>query len=395
MHIVLVYPSPGIWGGIETQIVRMSHWLVSQGHQVTVVTAFDKHWGGLLPENVPCIALGHDFWNLTYYFRARRIWRSLGIGRPDVIKTFNWELRTCWIGYQLAIISGARAVAGYYAPRKMLLELPRDFYFRCFLHNFPSSARIFMSPEQIEGLQDEFGQDGQLWLLPVDSNRFIPAERRPLWGRIVSIGRLSKMKEYNLYMIDVVAELIRRGHNVTWTAYGTGEFEEEMRAMIRERNLEGAITMPGPIAYEQCRQVLSDAYVFVGMGTTIIEASLFGVPNVLAIAFDREGRTYGPVYRVPLGSVGDGRREPATLTVADEIERILKLTPEKYESECARVAQYAQPYESDVSMRHLMEILEAAPPPKRRLLPCIGNYFHGPRRRLTRIWRERVLGKTD
>src|SRR5690606_16390596 len=116
------------------------------------------------------------------------------------------------------------------------------------------------------------------WPLPVDSDHFIPADRRPIWGKIVSIGRLSEMKEYNFYMIEVVAELIRRGYDVTWTVYGAGEFEEVMRTMIRERNLEGVIALAGPMPYERCRQVLSDAYVFVGMGTTIVEAAMFGVP---------------------------------------------------------------------------------------------------------------------
>lgn len=386
MHYVFLYPSPGIWGGIETQIVRMSHWLVSRGHKVTVITFSDRNWGELLPPGVRCIALGGEFWNLNYYFRARRIWRALKVPRPDVVKSFSWELKTAWIGYQLAVITGAKAVAGFYAPRQMLQAVDSDFYLRSFLRNIPDRARIFISPEQIEGLQEKHGQGGELWPLPVDTSQFLPAARQPVWGRIVSIGRLSEMKEYNLYMIEVVDELIRRGHDVTWTVHGTGEFEEEMREMIRARNLESAITLAGPMPYERCRQVLAEAYVFVGMGTTILEASMLGVPNVLALAFDRKGLTYGPIYRVPLGSVGDTREPPPTLKVADEIERILKLTPAEYEAESEQVRQYAQPYGSDVSMRRFVEIIEAAPPLRGQYWPCFEYYLYGVRRRLIRLW---------
>ncbi len=387
MHHVFVYPSPGIWGGIETQIVRMSHWLVSRGHQVTVITDSDRDWGALLPREVRCIALGERFWKLSYYFRAKRMWRSLGVSQPDVIKSFNWELRTAWIAYQLAVITGAKAVAGFYGPVPEVKKLKHDFHLRSFLQNIPPRARIFMSPEQIEELEEIHGQSGELWLLPVDSDRFIPATRQPTWGRIVSIGRMSDMKGYNLYMIDVVDELIRRGHRVTWTVHGTGDYEAEMREMIRARDLESAITLAGAMPYERCRQALAEAYVFVGMGTSILEASLFSVPNVLALVFDRKGVTYGPIYQVPLGSVGDVRKEPPTSTVADEIERILKLTPTEYDAEAERVCQYAQPYESDVSMQRFLEIIQAAPQPQRRFWPCLENYLYAPRRRLSRVWR--------
>lgn len=394
MHYVFVYPSPGIWGGIETQMVRMSHWLVNHGHQVTIITAFDDKWGALLPPGVRCIALGDRYWRLCYYFHAKRLWRSWNLPRPDVIKSFNWELRTAWIGYQLALIAGVKTVAGFYAPRHMMRELPHDFHLRSYLHNIPAGARIFMSPEQIEELEESHGQGGELWLLPVDTSQFLPATRKPNWGNIVSIGRLDDMKGYNLYMIEAVDELIRRGHKVTWTVHGAGQYEAEMREMIRARKLEGAITLAGAMPYERCRQVLAEAYVFVGMGTTILEASMFGVPNVLALAFDRKGLTYGPIYRMPLGSVGDTREPPPTLTVADEIERILKLTPSEYEAECEHVRQYAQPYESDVSMQRLVEIVEAAPPPRRRIWPCVESYLHAPGRRLARLWRERQASRS-
>jgi Glycosyltransferase len=388
MHLLFVYPSPGIWGGIETQIVRMSHWLVSHGHQVTVLTTSDRHWGELLPPGVRCVALGEEFWRLQYYFRAKRIWRRLNVPRPDVIKSFNWELHTAWIAYQLAVITGAKAVAGFYGPCQHLRDQPLDFYLRSFLRNTPARARVFMSPEQIEYLEERHGQGGELWLLPVDSRLFLPAVRRPIRGRIVSIGRLGDMKGYNLYMIQVVDELIRRGHQVTWTVHGTGEYEAEMRKIIQARKLEGVITLAGPMPYKQCRRMLAEAYVFVGMGTSIVEASLFGVPNVLALAYDHAGMTYGPLYRLPLGSVGDVRRESPTLKVVDEIERILKLSPAEYAQEAERVYQYAQPYESEMSMRRFVEIMEAAPWPQQRFGPILENYLLGVRRRLVRCLRK-------
>lgn len=388
MHFVFVYPSPGIWGGIETQMIRMAHWLVSNDHQVTIVTFDDLAWRPSLPASVRCIALGSKFWRFKYYHRARSLWRSLNIPRPDVIKSFNVELETAWIAYQLAIITGAKTVAGFYGPVPILQKAASGFFLRSFVRNLPERARIFMSPEQIEEFEARHGQGGELWLLPVDSDRFAPAIRRPVRGKIVSIGRLGDMKCYNLYMIDVVAELISRGHDVTWTVHGTGEYEERMREAVRARKLDHVITMTGAMPYEQCRLALANAYVFVGMGTAIIEASLFGVPNVLALAFDSEGLTYGPLYRMPLGSVGDVCKEPPSSTVVQEVERILTLTPADYQAEAEQVLQYVKPYESDVSMQRFVELARQAPHPSRRFWPCVENYLYAPTRRLARLWRD-------
>ncbi len=382
MHYVFIYPSSGIMGGIETQMVRMSRWLVSHGHAVTVVTDSARDWGRLLPKEVRCVALGGKFKLLTYFFHARKLWQTLNVPKPDVIKSFDFW--TAWIAYQLTLIAGGKVVAGIYVPQKALRLEHGSFYVRHLLRHVPAKARLFMSPEQIEEFETVHGQGGELWPLPVDASQFLPATRKPQWGKLVSIGRLSVMKEYNLYMIDVVAELRQRGHDVTWTAHGTGQYEAEMRAMIRERGLEGVITLAGAMPYERCWQMLADAYVFVGMGTTILEAALFKVPNVLALAYDRAGLTYGPIYRVPLGSVGDTRRETPTLRVVDEIERILKFTPEEYAAEQERVYQYARPYESDVSMQRFVELTQAAPATRPQLSLCLGNYLR---------WLPRQAGK--
>jgi hypothetical protein len=383
MHYVFIYPSSGILGGIETQMVRMSRWLVAHGHAVTVLTESDRDWGRLLPKEVRSFALAGQFKKLTYYFHAKSLWTKLNVPRPDVIKSFDFW--TAWIAYQLTVIAGGKVVAGIYVPQPAIRQAHGSFYARHLVKRIPRLARIFMSPEQIEEFEAVYGEGGELWQLPVDAGQFLPATRQPKWGKLMSVGRLAVMKEYNLYMIEVVEELRQRGHDVTWTAHGTGKYEAEMREMIRARGLEKFVTLAGAMPYERCWQMLADAYVFVGMGTTILEAALFKVPNVLALAYDRAGLTYGPIYRVPLGSVGDIRKEPPTLKVADEIERILKLSPEDYAAEAERVYQYARPYESDISMQRFVELTQAAPSNDKQLWRCLVNYLYWLPRRVARI----------
>jgi glycosyltransferase involved in cell wall biosynthesis len=383
MHFLFIYVSPGVLGGIETLIVRMSRWLVNNGHKVTLLVRSGENWSGALPKEVRCITLGRPFRELSYYWHAKRLWDQFGIERPDIIKGF--ELESAWIACLLAaIIKGnPKVIAGiynplvfrwYYAPKSLPLWDANRLYLHNYLKHIPANARLFCGIDQIEELEEVHQQKGVLWPIPLETTQFEPALRKPKWGKIVSIGRLSPMKEYNLYMIDVVKTLRDRGHDVTWSVYGTGEYETTMRERIRKAGLEQFISMEGTAPYARFRKVLEDAYVFVGMGTSILEAALFKVPNVNALGYDREGMTTGPVYRFPRGSIGPGIHAPTNLKVVDEIERILRLSPAEYRAEEDRVGSHVEVHEMKRSMNDFLQLVRDAGPIKIKKSLYLTNY---------------------
>ena len=82
MKFLLIYPSPGILGGIETLIGRMSRWLLNQGHEVTILTTLDKNWGDVLPKEACCIAVGGTFpGRFKYHFHVGRLAQGIGNSR--------------------------------------------------------------------------------------------------------------------------------------------------------------------------------------------------------------------------------------------------------------------------------------------------------------------------
>jgi hypothetical protein len=292
----------------------------------------------------------------------------LAISKIDVIKSFN--VSSSWIAYQLARANGkaCKAIAGYYNPLRS--EYPGNVRIwhgdylplAAFLKAFPASGRLFCSVDQIEELEEIYGKRAVFWPVPCDASEFEPATRRPRWGKIVSVGRLEGMKEYNLYMIGVVKELIARGHNVSWQVYGEGKYDNEMRQSIKAHGLEGKISMEGTVPYRLLWRVLEDAYVFVGMGTSAVEAAMFKVPNVIAIPYDFKGVTYGSSYSLPWGSIGHSRRSPPCKRVVDEIERVLCLNRSQYEAEGELVAKHAEAHEIDSAMKMFMVRIERAEP---------------------------------
>jgi len=383
MHYLFIYSSPGILGGIETLIARMSRWLVRKGNQVTLIANQVGDWKHLLPKEVRVLPLGERYAQLYYYFHAGKLSKRYEISAPDVIKSF--DLPSSWIACQMAHRFGNRCkvIAGNYNPfvfrdyaTAAWPAWERPFLImRHFLDCIPPSARIFCGQDQMDELQAIHQQTAILWPLPMDSGEFLPAVRNPRPGKIVSVGRLSPMKEYNFYMIDVVKELIAKGHVVTWSVYGKGEFEGPMRERIRQYKLEQAITLKGEVPYNRFWQVLADASIFVGMGTSLFEAALFKVPNITACPFDQEGLTWGPVYQFPKGSLGPADCAPPHLKVVDEIERILNLSAAEYRAEAEAVYRHVQDHEINASMQRFLAAVQDAEPVKLKPWRYLENYL--------------------
>lgn len=382
MRFLFIHPSTGVLGGIETLLARMSQWLIENGHQVTLLAEQPGKWTELLPRDVRCIVLDKRFPKLFYYLHARRLWNSLGIEKPDVIKSF--DIGSSWIACQLADIAhnDCKVVAGiynpyifkwYWAPKSLSPWSVKRLYLKNYLKCIPANARVFCGVDQLEELDEVHHQQGLLWPIPIDTTQFELAVRKPKWGKIVSVGRLSPMKEYNLYMIDVIKALRDRGREVTWTVYGAGGYENEMRERIRKNKLEPFVFMKGAVPYARFWKVLEDAYVFVGMGTSILEAALFQVPNVNANAYDREGLTCGSVYTFPAGSVGPGYAPPK-LKVIDELERILNLNPGDYRAEENRVGSCVAMHEVNNSMNNFLQIVREAEPVASDKFLYLSNY---------------------
>ena len=235
-----------------------------------------------------------------------------------------------------------------------------------------------MSAEQLNEFKATYGpkQEGLVWHLPVDGKRFIDVRRSPKRGSIISVGRLERMKEYNLYMIGVIKNLLKKGYDVTWTVYGDGTFEKEMRKRIADESLQERIHLKGRLEYSQFGEVLTNAYLFVGMGTAIIEASFCKVPGVVAMAYDTKGATYGPLYKFPLGNSGEFMEFPASSTVESEIERIMKMSSDEYAQEMNLVQAYAEHYGIDNQMEAFMGIVRQAQVAKKDLPLILSYYFY-------------------
>jgi glycosyltransferase involved in cell wall biosynthesis len=372
MHFLFISSLLGRIGGTETLIARMSKWLVNHGHQVTLVANTLRESRELYHKDVRLVDAGDGLFDLCFYHRSQRLWRDLRIERPDVIKTF--DLTAAWIATVLCarLLPPPKVVFGNYFPdmipasRNPLRNRTRRLMLLNLGLSFATESILCVTQEEIAQFQHhfEFGRLPTFWPLPIENFCKDCSSRAPKWGKIVSIGRLDPMKEYNLYMIDVIARLRPKGLAVTWTVYGTGSFGERMKSRIAALGLGEVIDMRGSLPYAQFASAVSDAYIFVGMGTAMIEANMCGVPGVVALGYDAEGITHGSVYRFTFGNAGERMQGVSTFPVEAELERILRLSKQDYDREVLLTREYVKGYDMNSTMERFLGIVEKALPAK-------------------------------
>jgi glycosyltransferase involved in cell wall biosynthesis len=122
--------------------------------------------------------------------------------------------------------------------------------------------------------------------IPVDqfTRRTPPAEPGP-GARILYIGRLVPEKGQTV-LLEAIAELVRRGHDVTATLAGEGALKPELEKMAKRLGLADRVELPGAVGQHQLRDLYEQATVFClpsfgeGVPIVLMEAMAMEVPPI-------------------------------------------------------------------------------------------------------------------
>lgn len=122
--------------------------------------------------------------------------------------------------------------------------------------------------------------------------------------------------------------------------YGRGYDEVKNECLKLSPDIRRRINLLGDIPYSELGKVYQEATVYVGMGTTVLEASSHGVVSIVAATHQRENYCLGYFGQsLSLGGPVEGRFSnylDVTLykkhTFIELIEKILILSPDQYSS---------------------------------------------------------------
>lgn len=197
--------------------------------------------------------------------------------------------------HSLEYIWGADAKLPYYEQRN------RDLFFDI----LNKDSLIFFNESCRNLYQKRMNmsfEESSLFPLGVVDNSRVPLKKNYCNSsqvKIVSVGRLVEFKKYNLWMLEVISELIKAGNNITYDIYGEGPLEEELKKRINLLNLNNYVRLRGNIDYASFGETILRFDLFVGSGTAIVEAASYGVPSIIGIENCCEPISYGFLTDVP------------------------------------------------------------------------------------------------
>ena len=121
----------------------------------------------------------------------------------------------------------------------------------------------------------------------VDLERFHPTQTsdRPDGLRLLTVGRLSVTKRVEM-LIDAIEILHKDGYKLSLTIAGGGRLEQKLRDLVRRKELNDMIEVPGRVDPEDMPQMYRRSDIFVsasmqeGMSNAMLEATASGLPII-------------------------------------------------------------------------------------------------------------------
>jgi len=368
-------------GGIETLILRMSNWLVSHGHELTILMKKEGEITDMLPHEVNKLVLGKRYGYLYLPFLTRWFLDQYDLFKFDIVMSFH--PKSNWIASNIVDIYKLKChyITGVYHPRAYYnnnLHVSEKVVYRALMKKLSPQRVLFMNHECKRLHQEHLSlsfQESIVWPLPIDTYKVCSSSivkeshNKPI--RIISIGRLAQFKTYNLYMIDIVKSLKMKGYDIVYDIYGTGELKSRMQQKIEMLDASEYIKLRGLLPYAKFQKTIQEAYVFVGMGTAVLEAALCGVPALVAIENSQEAKSYGYLYELPYYNVGEYNEELTEKNVEDLLEKLLNIDRNVYQEISKKSIEYVQAYSLEKLMPKWLQAIEDIPSDSNMVTFCM------------------------
>ena len=377
MKILFIHGALNI-GGVETLIVRAARYLSEREHAVTLLLMSPQPGDAVLTEEASrystILHIERGGFSLIGLRLSPSSLRELIASNFDYIYCFNSDSLIVGLLLKQQYLPTARIVTGVYNPteycfsRKKKLyrqhassrKLYRQALVEDIFRKIPLSNVFFMNEANLRTHSVCLGRDfgsSPIVPLPIDMERFTPTKRQVNRRKIISIGRIAAFKTYNFHMVDVVKELKDKGYDFEYHIYGDGPLFDELRNYIFELGMERFVFLHGTLPYARMSDVLTDAFVFVGEGTSLVEAAACGVPALMAVLWSNKPTTYGLFHETSGYNLGEPVPDQEQFLLVEKIEGLYRLNPSDYEAASAGSVQRAQAFSMEAVMRHFLQSL--------------------------------------
>lgn len=334
MRILFLYNALYM-GGVETFLARFSKFFYAKTDIKPIIIFIEKsHNDKFLAEikkyaDVFCLNRGDfDLENITKDIQ------NLNLGKIEYVLNFTLS---CFLiaGYLTKNIYKEAKIL-YYAVEPFGLvgqEGDAPATLKHILKSYPSSNIAFINSPCLNSHKKNITgysfKDSKTLKLPINLAFWQDLKRNPEKFKIVSIGRINDTKTYNFTMLDAIEKLKEVNNLFSYHIYGDGEQFQKLKYEVEKRDLTNTIFLHGTIAYSEMTNVLASAFCFIGVGTSVLEASAAGVPSLLGIFKEKGSLTYGFFANFPEDSLGEIVDQPK-FSFFESIVQLSQMTDKEY-----------------------------------------------------------------
>ncbi|STX27704.1 colanic acid biosynthesis glycosyltransferase WcaL [Legionella beliardensis] len=334
MKLLLISTRMGT-AGVETLLLRMAKFLSEKGFHVDVLLMREV--------DVDSANQLRQYANLYIGWKFRKlndIFSKLGKDYYHCIYTFSFFPLIYTLYIKQKFFPSAKICFGVYHPYEYCWSFKSKTKLAKFaaeiIQNFPAENVFFMNQgmkdRHTEKLQHDFSLS-PIIPVPVDVNSFQNAKRNFAFQtpyKIVSIGRITDFKTYNFTMIEVMAALIQEGLAVEYHIYGDGELLPRLQQLIQHYKLQDYVFLHGPVPYTLFSSVLEDAFLFVGVGTALVEAAACKLPCLQGIEMDKKAESYGFFHELTGYNLGEKNTDQPRYKMVDLIKQLMNYSEDAY-----------------------------------------------------------------
>lgn len=335
------------YGGIETLIIRMTKWLTQKGVNIEVIYDADRNEDTRLINEL--IKFGAKMNKISFRHSDSKISKlqkkydnleiqCIVFSYVELIiadKIFGNNLKSNLIFYDAHQYN---LVADFYVSGKLKKGLIHYISKVIVNRLYRDHKIVFMDSlckdRTIKEFQLKNLYDDDIVHLPMEMNGYIDlnVNEKIQKGNTFNILTVTRMvfpfKGYVFGLVELFNHLVLKYPNLRLTVIGTGDDEEEFSRILGNVDYkirEHIIWIKG-VSYGEIKTYMEKANLYIGMGTTVIDAVNCGVPALSVGSYTYECKGYGYFYQDPanLGGI------EGNVDLCPYIEAVINLSKEQY-----------------------------------------------------------------
>lgn len=282
---------------------------------------YEKQYAKISSYMSDCLIL---VYTLTDYYKAEKLKRKYG----NIKKILLYQ-----VGFSPMPFCSYSNSRTKYVLKKQLLKIANSYYIKKLIECDSFYSMDEQCKHLLESLLSIEIDEERILRLPYDLS--VEKKEKLNSRKDQTISTICRMefpfKGYVVGLIKYFEKIGKQYPDLHLVIIGKGEGEKEIKTLVSRipENIRERIHIIGNIPYEKLCDILRKTTLYVGMGTTILDAVKYNCLAVVAAAYSMELEVEGLFLEYPT-NLGFNSGTYKTTNFDEIVKRVLELTPQEY-----------------------------------------------------------------